>query len=516
MTSLQQLAKQEAKPAAKQAAKLVAKPLAVDALPPPPQKTEPVSPDSRGSHKGKLSFAGGFSGGLAVDAQPLPPQKTELASPYLLGNQKNKPSFAGGFAGGLAMDAQPLPPQKTELASPDVPGSQKGKLSFEGGFSGGGGLAARRNVKVGPIAVEKEKSKKDQTGASRKRRRIEWCKKLDARYEVGREVMPSCHKGMQVLRGKQKASELPVVIKVRDKKQSFKSGEEREWRCSTEFMLNLPQSGNIAKLYEVLEDADNYYVIMEECKGQDLFECLHSTQGQLRPEEVREVLYQILTALAKLHGEGVIHKDLKLENVMIELTPSTTHTALCKAGKVWSDEDSDEIAETTEPTSPLVAKLVDFDTVEEYTPKTPKAAKDVLGTDQYIAQEAYAGNYSFASDIFAVGVIGFRLLVGKFPFDSRLFDDEPGENWVGSPKMKEIRQKLCKYKINWNREVFARQPEALDLLRAMLATKESERPTAKEAVDHRWFKSSRSSSHSGSDCSAGVAPVPSRTREGSR
>lgn len=290
--------------------------------------------------------------------------------------------------------------------------------------------------------------------------------------------MPSCHSGMQVLFGKQKTTGVEVVIKVRLKESSFKEDEEREWRSSTEFVLNLPPSGNIAKLYEVLEDVDAYYVVMEKCAGQDLFESIHS-QSKLNAEETKNVMFQILTALADLHAEGLVHKDLKLENVMIDRTPSTGTSA-----QVWGGGGDS-------PKSPVAVKLVDFDTVEEHTPQTPKRAKDVLGTDQYIAQEAYAGRYSPASDIFAVGVIGYRLLVGKFPYDPKMFNDKPGENWVGSPKMREIREKLCKFQVNYEHKVFHREPQATTLIKKMLAVREGERPTAKEALAHQWFDSCR-------------------------
>merc|ERR1719247_2602027 len=91
--------------------------------------------------------------------------------------------------------------------------------------------------------------------------------------------------------------------------------------------------------------------------------------------------------------------------------------------------------------TPTQVKVIDFDTLDQWTPAAG-VAKDVVGTDQYIAQEAYAGKYSPLSDVFAVGVIAYRLLCGRFPFHAELFDDEPGENWVGSPKMDEIRSKL--------------------------------------------------------------------------
>ncbi|CAE8647087.1 unnamed protein product, partial [Polarella glacialis] len=116
-------------------------------------------------------------------------------------------------------------------------------------------------------------------------------------------------------------------------------------------------------------------------------------------------------------------------------------------------------------------------------------AKDVLGTDQYIAQEAYDGKYSAASDIFAAGVIGYRLLTSKFPFKSDIFNDEAGENWVGSPKMKEIRKKIVNSKIDWSHRVFLADLQCKDLLSIMLASNEKDRPTAQQALSHVWLTS---------------------------
>merc|ERR1719203_1045817 len=104
------------------------------------------------------------------------------------------------------------------------------------------------------------------------------------------------------------------------------------------------------------------------------------------------------------------------------------------------------------PTADSV-KVIDFDTLEEWTPASP-TSKDVVGTDQYISQEAYAGRYSPLSDIFAAGVIAYRLLSGKFPFHDDMFDDEAGENWVGSPKMAQIRRRLKVAKVDFSSTVF--------------------------------------------------------------
>merc|ERR1719277_1799802 len=133
-----------------------------------------------------------------------------------------------------------------------------------------------------------------------------------------------------------------------------------------------------------------------------------------------------------------------------------------------------------------VVKLIDFDTAMNWEPDSPKA-KTVLGTDQYISGEAYAGKYSPASDMFAVGVIAYKLLTGLFPFNGRMFDDEAGENWVGSPKMKQIQERVQRARINYTIPPFPGEPDAVDFVRKMLASRDDERLRADEALAHPFL-----------------------------
>lgn len=376
--------------------------------------------------------------------------------------------------------------------SPTKPGQKK----LEFGVPKMSSLAARRHsqdlviklkkpitfsvVKVGGLkglTVRTEKPSK---------RSIRWTDQFATLYNLHGEVMPSCHSGMEVLNATRRSDNAEVVVKVRHKSKSFRSkGEEKEWRASTELVLNLPVTDTIAQLYEVIEDKKAYYVVMEKVHGLDLFETLHGT-GPLRLPEIKEVLVQLLTALAQLHARGAIHRDVKLENVMVERSPVPRRRK--SIPNIAGPEE--DVPATEEPM--VSVKLIDFDTVEDYEPQTPKIAKDVLGTDQYISHEAYDGQYSPASDVFAVGVIGYKLLTGRFPFDNRIFNDDPGENWVGSPKMKEIREKLHNYDIDWSHRVFENQPAARDLLTRMLAGNAEERPTAQEALSNEWLQFHRS------------------------
>jgi serine/threonine protein kinase len=255
--------------------------------------------------------------------------------------------------------------------------------------------------------------------------------------------------------------------------------------------LNLPKSESIAQLYEVLEDKKSYYVVMEKVEGMDLFELL-SSEGRMPITASRAILKKLLEAVAALHAKGCIHKDLKLENVMIDKSP--TEAGSPKSGKSsiafpfksfsWKASERLKLLQGDDSPEPAV-KLIDFDTVEEYSPVV--RAKIVCGTDQYIAQEAYAGHYSPASDIFSAGVIAYRLITGRFPFKKRMFDDEAGENWVGSPKMKVIQDRLKHFHIDFGTAPWPAEPKARDLVRWMLQVNEEDRPTATEALAHSFL-----------------------------
>jgi len=285
-------------------------------------------------------------------------------------------------------------------------------------------------------------------------------------YSVGLEVMPCGHKHMKVHFAKRRRDGLECVIKMRFKPHCFKSErDEKAWRRSTEYLLNMPESNNIAKIYEVLEDSSTLYIVMEKVNGMDLFETLARRQESVSVKQACSIIQQLLRAMEHLHGCSAVHKDLKLENVMI---------------------DTSELCPDTPLLSPTSVKVIDFDTVNEWTPSSRD--RQVLGTDQYIAPEAYAGNYSPQSDMFAIGVIAYKLLCGRFPFDAELFDDRPGENWVGSPKMSEIREKLKTIQVDFSRAVFVSNPQATSLVKSMLSPNERARPSAHSALQHAWFQ----------------------------
>lgn len=380
---------------------------------------------------------------------------------------------------------------------------------FAPGKKLGSALMARRKLagflpKVLPISTGREQAMDRLTSLGkpddgRHKQRIAWTDSFAESYALGVEVMPSTNPGMTVLHAMRLSDSERVVVKVRDKKKSFISQEEiDEWVASTELVLNLPKSGTIAQLYEVLEDRDKYYIIMELVDGEDLCETL-DCQGRLPMSDCKEIIRQIIHALSTFHQNGCIHRDIKLENVMIEspkLKTGAKHRSSSQIVRLNSApgrmESSDVSSSSDAPAGPRV-KIIDFDTIEEWNPsyggrERSATQTPILGTDQYIAQEAYEGKYSPSSDMFAVGVIAFKLITGCFPFSPTMFDAVNGENYAGSPKMRQIQEKLKQYNINWWMPPFPSDDAALSFCQSLLTNNEGDRPSAEEALRHPWLK----------------------------
>jgi len=396
----------------------------------------------------------------------------ETSSGPILSNVSAKPALA------------PLDTQ----AGKDGAAKEERHVQFPASPKPAGGLAARRKLAAAggglglAISTKKGGGFMDKGEKDPDKKDIQVVERFADHYTLCGEVMPSTNTGMEVLFAKRVTDGHETVVKTRVKSMSFTGKtEEQEWRRSTEMLLNLPESDNIAQVYAVMEDKTTYYIVMEKVDGMDLFELLQS-EGRMPIGQAKAILRELLKAINDLHSRGCIHKDLKLENVMVDPKSPTGPEA---KGRQSFHLGRGSSVDLEEPKSPTV-KLIDFDTVETYQPKTK--AKSVVGTDQYIAPEAYAGHYSFSSDIFSIGVIAYRLISGRFPFKNAMFDDKPGENWVGSPKMKQIQDRLKHFDVDFTHTPWPEQTKARELVRWMLQSNEKDRPTAQQTLAHAFLE----------------------------
>lgn len=297
---------------------------------------------------------------------------------------------------------------------------------------------------------------------------------IEKLYSFGNEVVPSENPSSNkaVIFAAQLSNNKTVVIKWRSKSRSFKDETEIEdWVLHMRILYQISHSKDsskhVAKVLDIIEDMENYYVVMEYVRGRDLFDYFVQDkvyEKSYKLDVVRQIAYDLIKGLQEFHALGLVHKDIKLENIVL---------------------DESEKAQTG-PDLYCTCKIVDFDTVEVYRPGF--TSFHVLGTDQYIAPETYSGNSTPGSDMWSIGVIFFTILTGQFPFHYALFDDQPGENYVGHPRMDQIRRRLRIARLDWSNKVWTVDPRGKDFLRRCFCCDINRRMTVDEALEHPWLK----------------------------
>jgi calcium-dependent protein kinase len=285
----------------------------------------------------------------------------------------------------------------------------------------------------------------------------------------------------------EKATGQRFVIKRRSK-EGYTGDVERHWRRVMERLLRADPNRHIVAIYEILEDDVAFYIVMEECTGGQLFDLL-LRESTMSTKELKRIIREILLAVEYLHDIGLIHRDIKPENIML------------------TNENGDS-----------VIKLIDFDTCDEIvsrrlsvalTPGGPerlsrRKSTQIIGTLGYIAPESFNGEYSTASDLFAVGVIFFILITGDMPFDDSIFQArDPGEDdfeSVDSPRAKRVHASLMNLHIDWDVNPWPQVPLARDLCQKLLELNPDKRlSSCEEALRHPWLSS------------VGVPATPSRS-----
>lgn len=142
------------------------------------------------------------------------------------------------------------------------------------------------------------------------------------------------------------------------------------------------------------------YMVMEYLDGEPLSERIR-TVGRMRPEEVAQLMIQVLAGLKAAHDAGIVHRDLKPDNVFVLKE---------KAGK----RD--------------FVKLIDFG-ISKFQPLSGSEMKmtrtgTVMGTPYYMSPEQASGSRDadHRSDLYAVGVMLYEAVVGRVPFDAPTFN----------------------------------------------------------------------------------------------
>ncbi len=178
-----------------------------------------------------------------------------------------------------------------------------------------------------------------------------------------------------------KKTEQNVAIKIL-KNENIDERKIRSFRREAE-TLSILNDENIVSIIDVGEENDVYYIVNEFIEGMTLKEYI-STCSPLEVEEVINITIQILKGLSHAHEKGVVHKDIKSQNILLNQNREAKITDLG------------------------IADIIDG----EFT-----RTQSLMGTPQYVAPEILnRENLTIQSDIYSVGILLYEMLVGHAPF----------------------------------------------------------------------------------------------------
>ena len=142
---------------------------------------------------------------------------------------------------------------------------------------------------------------------------------------------------------------------------------------------------NIVEIYDVGEEDDLYYIVMEYVRGQTLKELINK-RGALHYVEAVDIMKQVVSATALAHSMGIVHRDLKPQNILV--------------------------------TDSGIVKIADFGIASIQSLSQVTQTDTIMGSLHYLAPEIARGEKATPqSDIYALGVVFYKLLRGDVPFN---------------------------------------------------------------------------------------------------
>lgn len=194
----------------------------------------------------------------------------------------------------------------------------------------------------------------------------------------------------------------------------------------------------IAEFFDVVQDSNNFYVIMEYVENGNLLELVNEN-GELPEDQARHYFCQLISVLEYLHEEKhIAHRDLKAENVLLDRNKNI--------------------------------RLIDFGLSNIFSQDNPYL-QTACGSPAYACPEMIKGQqYTSASDIWSAGILLYAIVIGELPFE----DDN----------MQRLLQKIIYTDPKYPSSI---SPQLTDLLKRMLTKDPDNRITLNKIKEHPWF-----------------------------
>ena len=273
---------------------------------------------------------------------------------------------------------------------------------------------------------------------------------------LGQGAFAKVNLGLNVLTGR------VVAIKSFKKKAEEKFNiKMKKIQYETELMKRFNHK-NITKILEVFHDEEYMLIIMEYINGENLFSFVKKRR-KLSEKLAKFLFRQIILGIEHIHSKNVVHRDIKLENIMIDFN-NTIKICDFGIGKVLKSED--------------------------------ELLYDKCGTPMYMAPEIILSNENdgykgFPVDIWSSGITLYIMLSGTLPFNLKSKNNKKENiSFNGNKRYNNtyLQNQIISVK---PREIENISEEAKDLLKGILNKNPEKRLTCNQILNHPWLKNAK-------------------------
>ncbi|CAI5477456.1 unnamed protein product [Closterium sp. Yama58-4] len=199
------------------------------------------------------------------------------------------------------------------------------------------------------------------------------------------------------------------ACKTIDKRKIKTSAQANDLRSEVATLQLLHGHPSVITLIDAVEDSHHVHLLMDLCSGGDLFDRI-SLGGPLSEQCAAGVCRQLAEALLHCHRRGVVHRDVKPENILLVGSRGGAKAGE-KGAKAGAEGGGNGKSQDTK--APRI-KLVDFGIARFF--RDGEKMRDCLGTPEYMAPELLLGSYGPEVDVWSAGVVTYVSICGHPPF----------------------------------------------------------------------------------------------------